>query len=339
MEKLPTLHFLPLNQDQKDLIISIINHFGTAQHPICNNTTIDGFMVSYLKEIINSKKFKKSISNLSENGKRILAEIEEIIYLNQKNTMKTKTNWSSPKTNIFAGINDLRKCFASGYKARLVRARNEDCQHPITEKAYPNDFRSYEFSIGYISNVNKIKSEEIMYNEFEKSLSLNYINCYGTTEAKNRYYQTGILSKDNFHTQGCSHLVHVDDYIKFLEKSGDLDRAQMYKKQYRIPEYGNTAHFFDFYRLKNGYHDWNVKKFKRKLWVVEMLNEKEPQPQISIMMKTIIKIINVLVYPLKYIPQRSVLRMKEYNVHTFRVGDVTNGFCVEFHIPKKFSFK
>ena len=88
----------------------------------------------------------------------------------------------------------------------------------------------------------------------------------------------------------------------------------MYKKQYRIPEYGNTAHFFDFYRLKNGYHDWNV-------------------------MKTIIKIINVLVYPLKYIPQRSVLRMKEYNVHTFRVGDVTNGFCVEFHIPKKFSFK
>ena len=45
-----------------------------------------------------------------------------------------KTNWSSPKTNIFAAMQDLRKCLASGNKARLIRARNEDCECPIRVK-------------------------------------------------------------------------------------------------------------------------------------------------------------------------------------------------------------
>ena len=61
------------------------------------------------------------------------------------------TNWTSPKTNIFAGINDLRRALASGYKAKLIRAYNEQCEYPIKEKLENRDFRNYEFS--FIKNL------------------------------------------------------------------------------------------------------------------------------------------------------------------------------------------
>ena len=81
MEKLPTLHFLQLNDEQKKVVCSIINCFGTGQHPICAVDTVDGFMTSYLKEIINSKKFKNGMKHfhLPEKDKKTLAEIEEML--------------------------------------------------------------------------------------------------------------------------------------------------------------------------------------------------------------------------------------------------------------------
>lgn len=244
-----------------------------------------------------------------------------------------KTNWSTPKTNILAGMNDLRKCLASGHKARLIRARNEDCEYPILIKNVNSDFRSYTFSIGYASSINKIKADPNL-SEFEKHLTLNYVSVFGSQEAKDRYYETGICTVDNFKNMGCSHLVHVDDMIKFLEDTKD-PRAALYKRQYRANEQVNDEqHFFDFYRCDKG-SPHTVKKFKRKLWVVDMLNKDMPATRTPIL----VHILNVLAYPLKYIPNKSVLRMKEYKCVTFRIGAVTNGFSIEFHIPKKFSFK
>ncbi len=52
-----------------------------------------------------------------------------------------------------------------------------------------------------------------------------------------------------------------------------------------------------------------------------------------------VHILNVLAYPLKFIPEMSVLKMDDYKNITFRLGGITNGFAVEFQIPKKFSFK
>jgi hypothetical protein len=52
-----------------------------------------------------------------------------------------------------------------------------------------------------------------------------------------------------------------------------------------------------------------------------------------------VHVLNVLAYPLKFIPERSVLRMPEYTLYDFRIGAVTHGFKIEFQIPKKFSFK
>jgi hypothetical protein len=244
------------------------------------------------------------------------------------------TNWSSPKTNMLAGINDLRKALAAGYKAKLIRARNEDCEHPIKEKNEDSDFRNYEFSSGRPSSIDRIKRDQNM-SEFQKHLTLNYVNIYGSQEAMKRYYDTGVMGADNLKNMGRSHLVQVDDLIKFLRDNKEYDRANMYERQYRSPEHVNyTQHFFDFYRYKHG-SQWAVKEFKRKLWVVQLLDKNEKQPRTPIM----VYVLNVIMYPLKYVPKKSVLRMPEYKLVSYRVGSVMNGFKIEFQIPKKFSFK
>ena len=226
---------------------------------------------------------------------------------------------------------DLRKALAAGQKAKLVRARNEECSHPVKVKLNDTDFRNFEFSIGYLSTRDEILNDSSK-SDFEKYLSLNYKNCYGTEEAMQRYYKTGLLSKDNFKGIGRSHLVKVEDMIHFLLASDDKERAEMFASQY-FGEEGNNRHFYDFYRYKHG-SQWAIKKFKRKLWVVVLLGKDDTAPRIP----GFVKLLNILLYPLKYIPRRSVLRMPEYTNVTFRIGDVVHGFAVEFQIPKKFSF-
>jgi hypothetical protein len=253
------------------------------------------------------------------------------------------THWTSPKKNFLAGMNDLRHCLASGYNARLIRARNEDCAHPLTVKNRYSDFRCYEFAYGTLSTKNEILASTTM-DDFEKELSLNYKACFGTEEAMNRYYETGVLSNDNFKGMGRSHLVKVSDMVEFFEKNnfesgGDMERAKMFKEQYITGEQANNRHFWDFFRLKNGYNHWNVIHFKHKLWVVEMLDKNEPKAKLPVTARIVIGIINVLTYPLKFIPRKSVLKMDEYTDYTFRIGSVRKGFSVQFQIPKKFSFK
>ena len=133
---------------------------------------------------------------------------------------KSNTNWSTPKTNYFAGINCLRKALASGYNAKLERRWNEECEFPI--KINPN-----------------------------------------------------------------------------------------------AP-----------------YPEQVVKKFKHKVWIV-VLYFNHPTYKAPFLTK----VFNAILYPLKYVPRKSVLQMKEYRKVTYRVGDVINGFSIEIQIPKKFGFK
>lgn len=246
---------------------------------------------------------------------------------------KMNSNWSSPKKNIIAGVLDLRSALSAGFKARLARVRNEDCTHPILKKIQNQDFRNYEFSIGYGSSINEI-NKSTSYGEYERHLALNFVSCFGTEEAVKRYYDTGEATADNFNSMGKSHLVRVDDLIAFYKKTGDLQRAEMYHSQYRTLGNESMVHFFDFFRYKHG-SPYAIEKFRRKLWVVELLDEKEAQPRIPAW----VKILNALAYPLKYVPQKSVLRMPKYTIYTFRVGAVTDGYSIEFQIPKKFSFR
>lgn len=175
------------------------------------------------------------------------------------------TSWTSPKTNIFAAINDLRKCLACGYKARIIRLENEKCAFPIREKDSDNNFRNYEFNIGYVTSVNKIKVDPNL-NEFEKYLTLNYVSVFGSKEAAERYYQTGEYGADNFMNTGFAHLVKVDDLIAYLKSIKDYQRASMYERQYRAPEHENdVSYFFDFFSYNHG-SLYSIKKFKHKLW-------------------------------------------------------------------------
>jgi hypothetical protein len=75
MEKIDTLHHIEMTTEQKELTCSIINNFGCGQHPVADLQTYDGFARSYLKSILDSQKFKKQESNLSELGKKTLEEI------------------------------------------------------------------------------------------------------------------------------------------------------------------------------------------------------------------------------------------------------------------------
>ena len=133
---------------------------------------------------------------------------------------KSDTNWSSPTTNFFKGLNLLRGALASGENAKLERRWNEDCAYPLRE------------------NPKAPWSEQVS------------------------------------------------------------------------------------------------KKFKKKLWVVVRYFN---YPKVKV--PFLVHVLNVLAYPLKFIPTKSVLRMPEYTNYSFRIGSVVHGFEVEFQIPKKFSFE
>ena len=246
-------------------------------------------------------------------------------------------NWTTPKRNILAGIWDLRSALAAGMNARLIRARNEDCSYPIKVRNSITDFRAYEFSVGLLKSRTSIIND-IRMPAFEKYLSLNYKACFGTQEAVDRYYEKGLLSPDNFKGIGRSHLVAVKDLVAFhacLPDKHSKDYAKMFADQYYEERTADETHFYDHYRLKREHDIYTIQRFKRKVWVVELLRESEPKARVP----WTVKVLNVICYPLKYVPKKSVLRMDEYKCVTFRIGAVTSGLSVEFHIPKKFSFK
>ena len=252
--------------------------------------------------------------------------------------MKIKgTVWSSPKTNIFSAVWCLKTEKKSGRNARLIRAYNEECEFPIleNEKTKEIDFRNYQFSIGHASTYNKILNS---HNETDKKLSLNYVSVYGTDEAIKTYYSTGILSADNFRSMGRNHLVKVTDYINYLKSINDFQRAAMYENQYLNPNTRDQSFFFDFFRNKSG-AEWSIKKFKNKLWVVQLFAENNNPVKHQWYVNIIYSVITPIETMLKYIPKKSVLRMETYKCVAYRIGNLSNGFAVEFHIPKKFSVK
>ena len=235
------------------------------------------------------------------------------------------TNWSTPKTNFLAGMNELRKCLASGHNAVLMRELNENCAYPIKVKNFDLNFRNYESYSGRPSTVAEIRAMSNL-TDFEKDLSINYSAVFGTPEAMETYYETGQLSADNFRGVGRSHIVKNSDAVKYFTETNQLDRVQYFTDE---------RYFFDFFRLKHGNDAWLTKKFKSKVWVVVLLDKSKRKVPVPFL----IKIMNVVLYPLKFIPTRSVLRMPEYSCVTYRIGDVIHGYSIEFQIPKKFSFK
>jgi len=252
------------------------------------------------------------------------------------------THWSSPKTNIIAGLLSLRSALAAGENAELIRLENEKCMHPIMKKDDPKamNFRAYKFTIGYPTTYNKILADSS--SPWNQHLTLNYISVYGTEEAMKTYYETGVLSADNCKGMGRNHLVKVDDLIAYYKARPATDtwahgRAASLHAQYRDPATHDMQFFYDFFTKEHG-NEWQIVKFKHKLWVVNLLDKNELR-----VTPLALRILNILIEPLvflmKWIPRKDVLYMKQYRNVTYRVGDITNGFSVQFQIPKKFGFK
>jgi hypothetical protein len=249
------------------------------------------------------------------------------------------TNWSSPKTNMLAGLLSLRSALAAGENAELIRMYNKDCNYPIKKKEDPKkvDFRQYSFSIGYPSTYNQVLNTGV----YNIELTLNYKSCYGTQEAVDHYYKTGELSADNVKNMGRNHLVKVDDLISYYSNQPDAwsrTRATELTLQYRTPDMRDTSAWFDFFIKEHG-NEWSIVEFNHKLWVVNLLNKKDLKAKQPLIVSILNVLIKLLVVVMKYTPRKDVLNMKEYKNITYRVGGIVNGFSVQFQLPKKFSFK
>lgn len=245
------------------------------------------------------------------------------------------TNWSKPKTNFLKATMCLRKALASGLNASLVRMYNEDCEFPIVQKLVSKKLSKLSKNIdNWDSNsqtlwtLQEIEDSQHLSDD-EKYMMINYVQVFGTDEAIEHYRTTDELTAENVRGVGVAHFVKRQDIIDYYKQReiGKVHLAPYYELN------NNKRNFVCNFHLKPE-KNRIPKKFKRKLWVVVTLKADEPKIKIP----ALLAIINVLLYPLKYIPQRSVLKMKEYKVITYRIGDVTNGYSVDIHKPSKFSF-
>lgn len=74
-----TLKDITLTSEQQELLCSIINVFGTGQHPYADDKSLPYFTSEYIKEILETEEFVNAQDNLTDTGKRVLAEIKELL--------------------------------------------------------------------------------------------------------------------------------------------------------------------------------------------------------------------------------------------------------------------
>jgi hypothetical protein len=235
--------------------------------------------------------------------------------------------YTTPTKNFFSALNTFRRALAYGENVRLMLVRNEDCTYPIQKRVHTPD--EYTSSHGALYTENEIRGGQYGKDPLDLDLTLNYYPLFGKKEAAEHYYKTGELSEDNFGGVGYCHLVKRADIHAYLTAKGEPERAAMFL----LPtDPDKSCWIYPAKRRDNAY--WEPVQFKHKVWAV-VLVDKGVTPNYQ----RWVKIFNVLAYPLKFIPRRRILRMKEYTNYTFSVGSVTGGYSVEFQIPKKFTFK
>jgi hypothetical protein len=77
-----TLDSLNLSKEQKEFTASVINRFGSTQHPCADDQTINYFTIPYVKGILNKKKFIQQRDKITAEGQRILKELQEKLNIN-----------------------------------------------------------------------------------------------------------------------------------------------------------------------------------------------------------------------------------------------------------------
>ena len=231
--------------------------------------------------------------------------------------MNKKTNWTSATHNPFKAFKGLVSCLQSGYNAWIELQENGKQDNPLLEtNPNINNLSTWKSSGSYFVQdwaKEKERIENDTIHPFAKKLMLEYTTVFGSEEEYENYLKTGEVK---FLGMGKKYFIRYDDLIKTREKEGIKlsDKSRYVLSVLPIEHYKQ------------------VKKTNRKVFVVCFNSEKRNLPMW-------LKVYNVLLYPFKFIPKRSVLRMKEYTCYTFRIGGVSNGFSIDIRIPKKFSFK
>jgi hypothetical protein len=69
------LSYIKFTEDELNLLCAIINNFGTDQHPIADENSINFFTIDYVKELIETEHFIKAKSKMNSLGKNLLKSI------------------------------------------------------------------------------------------------------------------------------------------------------------------------------------------------------------------------------------------------------------------------
>ena len=87
-----------------------------------------------------------------------------------------------------------------------------------------------------------------------------------------------------------------------------------------------------FYKPKEGIPYYIPQVISRKVFVVHCNKNRKNVPWW-------VKSFVLITYPLRFIPKRDIKKMSKRTCYSLRVGSLSNGISLEFHIPKKFSLK
>lgn len=231
--------------------------------------------------------------------------------------MKTLTNWTEATRNPFKAISSLISCLQAGRNAWLELQENGNQEYPLREKLIKEstDPCAWDCACQPFAQDWEERKEVILtsdsYSPMQKKFMTEYTSVFGSQEQYDNYLKTGDA---DFRGIGRQYLIKYDDLARKRKEQGIALSPK--------------TRFYPMVSLKSR----NKRPLiKGKVLVVCYNNDKVKTPWW-------VSLINIVLYPFRFIPKRTVLRMPEYNVYTFRIGSVVNGFCIDIHLPKKFSF-
>jgi len=74
-----TLQDITLTKEQREMLCSIINVFGTGEHPYADNDTLPNFTKEYIKGLLVTEKFIEAEQSLYGDSKVYLEQIKELL--------------------------------------------------------------------------------------------------------------------------------------------------------------------------------------------------------------------------------------------------------------------
>lgn len=149
---------------------------------------------------------------------------------------KIYTNWTTATTNYAHALSGLISAIEAGKNAWIEIRRNGDQDYPLMIPNPNLDHpKAWTMSYGTIRNEMDIINHKFL-NETEKDLTNNYTTAFGSQEAVDRYYETGVLTKENFLGVGICHAVKIEDAIEYRKNDDG---------------YSNYRHWVYFWQPRN----------------------------------------------------------------------------------------